>query len=157
MTTTNWLLNMICLQWSQKVPSINFSDIFKTSNNNDNNNDNDNNNNNNNSNSNNYNNNNNDDDHNNNNNNKPTSKIRQASLQLFRSSDEDGVLPYRAALLVINSTASARAPSLKSVKNSLSSCDCLFVLTTFSDFLWSDLTLLSEIAACLKWMKIVRP
>ena len=154
MTTTNWLLNMICLQWSQKVPSINFSDIFKTSNNN--NNDNDNNNNNN-SNSNNYNNNNNDDDHNNNNNNKPTSKIRQASLQLFRSSDADGFLPYRAALLVINSTASARTPSLKSVKNSLSSCDCLFVLTMFSDFLWSDLTLLSEIAACLKWMKIISP
>ena len=121
---------MICLQWSQKVPSINFSDTFKTSNNN-------NNNNNNNSNSDNYNNNNNDDDNYNNNNNynKPTSKIRQASLQLFRSSDADGVLPYRAALLVIYSTASARAPSLKSVKNSLSSCDCLFVLTMFSDFL----------------------
>ena len=156
----NWSLNMICLQWSQKVPSINFSDIFKTSNNNNNN---GNNNNNNNSNSNNYNNNNNNDDNNNNNNNnnnnynKPTSKIRQASLQLFRSSDADGVFPYRAALLVINSTASARAPSLKSVKNSRSSCDCLFVLTMFSDFLWSDLTLLSEIAACLKWMKIISP
>ena len=129
MTTTNWLLIMICSQWSQKVPSINFSDIFKTSNNNNNDNNNSNN-----SNSNNCNNNNNDDDHHNNNN-KPTSKIRQASLQLFRSSDADGVLPYRAALLVINSTASARTPSLKSVKNSLSSCDCLFVLTMFSDFL----------------------
>ena len=89
------------------------------------------------------------------NNNTPTSKIRQASLQLFRPSYADGILPYRAALLVINSNASARAPSLKSVKKSLSSCDCLFVLIMFSDFLWSDLTLLSEIAACLKQMKII--
>ena len=122
---------MVSLQCSQKEPSINFSDIFKTNNNynnnyyyynynhynyNNNNNDDD------------------DDDHSNNNN-TPTSKIRQASLQLFRSSGADGILPYRGGLLVINSTASARAPSLKSVKNSLSSCDCLFVLAMFSDFL----------------------
>ena len=118
------------------MPSINFSDIFKTNNNNNNNNYNNYN----------YNNNNNDDDgdddddnddddDDDSNNNTPTSKIRQASLQLFRSSGADGILPYRGGLLVINSTASARAPSLKSVKNSVSSCDCLFVLTMFSDFL----------------------
>ena len=118
---------MVSLQCSQKVPSSNFSDIFKTNNNN------------NNYNNYNYDNNNNDDDDDDDdddsNNNTPTSKIRQASLQLFRSSGAGGILPYRGGLLVINSTASARAPSLKSVKNSLSSCDCLFVLTMFSDFL----------------------
>ena len=124
---------MVSLQCSQKVPSINFSEIFKTNNNNNN--------------YNNYNDNNNNDDDDgdddddddndddDSNNNIPTSKIRQASLQLFRSSGADGILPYRGGLLVINSTASARAPSLKSVKNSVSSCDCLFVLTMFSDFL----------------------
>ena len=124
---------MVSLQCSQKVPSINFSDIFKTNNNNSTNNNyyyyyNNNYNYNNNS-------NNDDDDDDHSNNNTLTSKIRQASLQLFRSSSADGILPYRGALLVINSTASARAPSLKSVKNSLSSCDCLFGLTMFSDFL----------------------
>ena len=128
---------MVSLQCSQKVPSINFSDIFKTNNNNSSNNNNNyyyyyyyyyNYNYNNNS-------NNDDDDDDHSNNNTPTSKIRQASLQLFRSSSADGILPYRGALLVINSIASARAPSLKSVKNSLSSCDCLFGLTMFSGFL----------------------